>query len=116
MTRNHPNVANWITFVSPCPRPNNANVLLLIWTYVLKHDGTKKARGVCNGSHNQFGFVTLVPTYATDLEQSGARTFWDLSALLKYIVIGADVTNAYAEAPPPKFPLYVTSDESFSEW
>lgn len=30
--------------------------------------------------------------------------------------MGADVTNAFAEVPPPKAPLYLFIDEAFREW
>ena len=65
-------------FGEPCPRPYKSNILPLIWTYVIKHDGTKKARCVCNGSPRQKGTVTLGNTYTASLEQSGSRLFWSL--------------------------------------
>ena len=33
-----------------------------------------------------------------------------------YKVYGADVRNAFAEAPPPVAPLYITVDEQYREW
>ena len=104
------------TFDHPEPRPHNANVLNLLWTYLIKADGTKKARCVCNGSPKAKGTVTLGHTFAACLEQPGARTFWASAALLDLIVIGADASNAFAEAPPPKAPLYVVVDQQFREW
>ena len=62
------------------------------------------------------GSVILAHTYVTVLEQPIARTFWALSALYNHVAYGADATNAFAEAPPPKAPLYVTVDEPFREW
>ena len=32
------------------------------------------------------------------------------------IVLGADASNAFAEAPPPKAPLYVEIDQQYREW
>lgn len=32
------------------------------------------------------------------------------------LVIGADASNAFAEAPPPKTSLYVIIDQQFREW
>jgi hypothetical protein len=32
------------------------------------------------------------------------------------VAIGADVSNAFAEAPPPKAPLYLYIDNTFREW
>ena len=103
-------------FSTPIPRPPNCNVLPLIWTYTIKPNGVKKARCVCNGSPRQKGTVTLDHTYAAALEQSGARLFWSLASVTNSVVIGADATNAFAEAPAPKAPLYVTIDEPFRHW
>ena len=68
-------------FGTPCAKPSKCNLLPLLWTYVVKPDGTKKARCVCNGSPRQKGTVTLGNTYAASLEQSGSRLFWALAAL-----------------------------------
>ena len=104
------------TFGKPQPRPAGANVLDVLWTYLTKDDGTKKARCVCNGAKNRRGTVTLAETYAASLDQTSAKIFWAASAILNFIQIGADATNAFAEAPPPKAPLYVTIDEPYREW
>jgi len=32
------------------------------------------------------------------------------------IAVGADVSNAFAEAPPPQAPLYMYIDEAFRDW
>ena len=77
---------------------------------------TKKARCVCNGSPRFRGTVTLAETYASALEQTGGRCFWAASAINNYIVLGADASNAFADAPPPKAPLYVTIDQPYREW
>ena len=104
------------TFGKPIPRPLNANILNLLWTYMIKTDTTKKARCVCNGNPKRKGSITLAHTFAACLEQPGARTFWALSAIKSLIVMGADASNAFAEAPPPKAPLYVVVDEPFRDW
>ena len=62
------------------------------------------------------GTVTLAETYASSLEQTGARIFWATTALNNFISIGADAANAFAEAPPPVAPLYVLIDEPFRNW
>ena len=104
------------TFGPPIPRPPNANILNLLWTYLVKSDGTKKARCVCNGSPRSKGTVTLGHTFAACLEQPGARVFWASAALLGMVVIGADASNAFAEAPPQKAPLYVVVYHQYREW
>ena len=103
-------------FGEPCRPPRECNILPLIWTYLRKLCGTKKARCVCNGSPRMKGSVSLSHTYAAALEQPGARTFWALTALHNYNVYGADATNAFAEAPPPSTPLYVTIDRQYRDW
>ena len=102
-------------FGDPIRKPLQCNILPLIWTYLIKSDGTKKARCVCNGSPSRRGSVTLAHTYAAALDQSGART-WAITAIHNYTAFGADATNAFAEAPPPTAPLYVTIDAPFRSW
>lgn len=104
------------TFGSPCQLPPGANLLPLLWTYLIKDCGTKKARCVCNGSSKMKGTVTLGDTYAGSLEQTGSRIFWSATALYNFITIGADASNAFAEAPAPKAPLYVKIDKPYHEW
>ena len=105
------------TFGPPCELPPGANVLNLLWTYRFKeHENRRKARCVCNGAKNRRGCVTMAETFASSLEQTGSRIFWATSAMNNYIVVGADASNAFAEAPPPKAPLYVYIDTQFREW
>ena len=104
------------TFGKPCPLPPGANCLPLLWTYLKKDDGRSKARLVCNGAPSKKGSVTLGQTYAAALEQSGNRIFWAAAAARNMVVYGADASNAFAEAPPPKAPLYVRIDQPFREW
>ena len=101
-------------FREPQPLPQGAN--LLLWTYLIKPDGTKKAQCVCNGNPNIQGSATLNHTYTTALDQAGARIFWALAALHDHVVVGADTTNAFAEAPVPKLLLNVTIDALFQYW
>ena len=103
-------------FQTPVPRPKGANILNLLWAYKIKDDGTFKARCVCNGNPRRKGTVTLDHTYAACLEQPGARIFWALAAVEGLIVVGADASNAFAEAPAPKAPLFVEVDDQYREW
>ena len=106
------------TFGTPCPLPFGANCLSLLWTYIIKQDEskTKKARCVCNGRPNNPGTVTWGYTYAKALDHVGHRIFWAAVAEKNFIVRGCDASNAFAEAPPPKHPLYVRIDRPFREW
>ena len=104
------------TLGKPTKLPPGANLLPLLWTYLIKDDGTKKARCVCNGSPRMRGSVTLANTYAGSLEQTGGRIFWALTAMFNFITIGADASNAFAEAPAPKAPLFVSIDQPYRDW
>ena len=104
------------TFGKPQQLPKGANLLRLLWVYVLKDDGTRKARCVCNGAPNMAGSVTLAQTYAAALDQTGARLFWAKSALDNFIILGADASNAFAEAPAPVAPLFVRVDKQYRDW
>ena len=88
----------------------------LCWVYLIKTCGTKKARCVCNGSPRFRGTVTLAETYASALDQVGHRIFWAAVSINNYIVLGSDASNAFAEAPPPKAPLYVRIDDNYKRW
>ena len=105
-------------FGEPGPLPTNGeyNVLPMIWSYLVKTCGRKKARCVANGAPHLKGSVTLANTYAACLEQTGARILWSLSALHNRKVYGADASNAFAEAPPQKAPLYLRIDAAYREW
>ena len=87
------------TFGDPQPLPRGENLL--------DGNNTKKARCVCNGSPCFHGTVTLAEKYASVLDQTGAKMFWARVAINNYVVLGADASNAFAEATPPKDPLFV---------
>ena len=53
----------------PFPKGEHNNILPMIWNYLLKNDGTKKARCVADGSPRQKGSITLANTYAACLKQ-----------------------------------------------
>ena len=103
-------------FDTPEPKPRGVNLLSLLWCYLIKDCGRKKARCVCNGSKHMRGTVTLAETYAASLDQTASRLFWAATAINNFITIGADAANAFAEAPPPVAPLYVYVDAQYREW
>ena len=103
-------------FDNPEPRPRGVNLLNMLWCYLVKDDGRKKARCVCNGSKRMQGTVTLAETYAASLDQTASRVFWAATAINNFVTVGADAANAFAEAPPPVAPLYVYVDEQYREW
>ena len=105
-------------FSKPTKLPNEhgLNVLAMIWVYLIKTCGRKKARCVANGNPRQKGSITLANTYAACLEQAGARIFWATCALRNKLVFGSDMSNAFAEAPAPKAPLYLKVDVAYKNW
>ena len=106
-------------FGTPGPLPTDSSdfsVLPMIWVYLIKTDGRKKARCVANGAPHLKGTITLAATYAACLDQAACRLFWAIAAIKNKKVFGADAQNAFAEAPPPKSPLYLKTDEAFRNW
>jgi len=92
-------------FSEPQPLPQNPSALHMLWTYILKVCGTKKARMVCNGNPRQKETIVLGHTYASSFDAASERLFWTIAAKEGMVAIGANVSNAFAEAPPPKEPL-----------
>lgn len=83
---------------------------------MVKTDGTKKAHGVCNGS-SQGGTVRVLDhTYASCVEQTGSCLFYSICAQENLCVFGANASNAFAEAFPPKQGFYVWVDNVFQHW
>ena len=103
-------------FGDPCELPTGANVLDLLWTYLVKTDGTKKVRCVCNGQPKFKGTVIFCHTFAKMLDHIGSRIFWGTVASKNCIVRGADASNVFTEAKAPDIPLYVTVDTQYREW
>jgi len=102
-------------FSEPMPAPANSNIHHMLWRYVLKMCGTRKARMVCDGSPRQ-GTITLGHTFANSLDAPSERLFWALVGKKGLVAYGADVSNAFAEAPPPAAPLFMRIDEAYRDW
>ena len=89
----------------------------LVWTYAIKTvDGRKKARCVCDGSSRSGSVQILDETYANCIDQTSARLFYAIAAAENLMIFGSDVSNAFAEAPPPKQGFYFRPDKAFHEW
>jgi hypothetical protein len=58
----------------------------------------------------------LDETYANCVDQTSSRLFYAISAGENLLVFGADVSNAFAEAPPPKQGFYLQPDKAFHDW
>jgi hypothetical protein len=79
-------------------------------------DLRKKARCVVDGSKRARMNTRVGHTFAHSLATNGERIFWALAAQLGLIVIGADVSNAFAEAPATNEDIFIVPDTVFHDW
>jgi hypothetical protein len=92
-------------------------VFNLVWTYAVKEvDGRKKARCTCDGSTRGGQVHVLDFTYANSPDHTCPRILYALAAGENLLIFGADVSNAFAEAPPPKQGFYIRPDPAFHAW
>ena len=104
-------------FGNPVTTKYGDAIFHLVWTYNIKAvDGRKKARCVCDGSTRSGKVLVLAETYANCVEQTSSRLFYAIAAAENLLVFGADVSNAFAEAPSPKQPFFIRPDRAFHEW
>eukprot|EP00957_Ditylum_brightwellii_P032537 2465371-Ditylum_brightwellii.AAC.1 len=100
----------------PILPPKNTTILCSIWTYVVKHDGRKKACNCCNGSVLKKKGNDYANTYSTYANQVGIRLFTSIVAIKNLLILGADETNAYAQSPPPSTPTFMRIDDQYDDW
>jgi hypothetical protein len=104
-------------FGDPMAAKDDDAIFHLVWTYVIKAlDGRKKARCVCDGSTRSGSVQVLNKTYANCVDRTSSQLFYAVAAAENLLVFGADVSNAFAEAPPPKQGFYICPDKAFNEW
>jgi hypothetical protein len=96
-------------FGDPVVAADNAALFHLVWTYVNKAlDGRKKARCVCDGGSTRLGSAQVLDeTYTNCVNQTSSRLFYAIAEADNLLVFGADVSNAFAEAPIPKGVSYM---------
>jgi hypothetical protein len=102
-------------FGSPMQPPKGVNIHHMLWKYMIKMCGTRKARMVCDGAPRG-GTIQLGYTFANSVDAGSERLSWAIAAKKGLQVFGADCSNAFAEAPPPQYPLYMWVDEAYKEW
>ena len=104
-------------FGTPLLVDDDAAVFHTVWTYGIKAlDDRKKARMVCDGSLRAGQAHVLDETYANCVDQTSSRMFYAIAAAENLLIYGADVSNAFAEAPPPKQGFYIYPDRAFNDW
>jgi hypothetical protein len=92
-------------------------VFFLVWMYGVKAlDGCKKAHCVCDSSLRSGSVKVLDETYADCIDQTSSCLFYVVLAGENLLVFGADVSNVFAKAPPPKQGFYFRPDKAFREW
>ena len=104
-------------FGTPTLVQDRSQVFHLVWTYNIKDlDNRKKARCACDGS-TRGGKVRLLDyTYANCVDHTASRMFYAISAAENLLIFGADVCNAFSEAPAPKQGFYIQPDRAFCDW
>ena len=104
-------------FGEPVPAKDKDAIFNLVWTYVVKElDKRKKARCTCDGSTRGGQVRVLDYTYANCVDQTSSRIFYAVAAAENLLVYGADVANAFGEAPSPKQGFYIRPDKAFIDW
>jgi hypothetical protein len=104
-------------FGTPVVATDKLAIFHLVWTYVIKElDGCKMAHCVCNGFPQSGQVRILDHTYANCVNQTGSHLFDAISAAKNMLIYGANASNAFAEAPPPKQGLYIYPDRAFKDW
>jgi hypothetical protein len=104
-------------FGAPTAVDSDAAVFSMVWTYTIKAiDGQYKACCTCDGSPRSGQARILYKTYANCVDQTGVRIFYSIAAAENLLIFGADVSNAFAEAPPPKQGFYIIPDKAFLDW
>jgi hypothetical protein len=58
----------------------------------------------------------LDETYANYVIQTSSQLFYGIAASENLLIFGANVSNAFAGAPPPKQGFYIHSDQACHDW
>ena len=104
-------------FGEPVTMSHEDTIFHLVWTYAIKAvDGHKKARCVCDGSTCSGMVCILAETYANCVDQTSSHLFYAIFAAKNMFIFSADVSNAFAQARPPKQGFFICSNMAFHEW
>jgi hypothetical protein len=104
-------------FGLPVYKSEGGAIFHLVWNYNIKAvNGRKKARCVCDGSTCLGQVLVLAKAYANCIEQTSACLFYAVASAKNLLIFGADILNAFAEAPPPKQPFFIRLDAAFCKW
>ncbi len=95
-------------------------IFRLVWTYAKKLAGDvkvrRKSRAAIDGSPRAGQAEIIGPTFANCADQTASRLFYAITAAENNLLFGADVSNAFAEAPGPDKNFYIKPDQAFHNW
>ena len=98
-------------FGDPVAVEEDDAIIHLVWTYAIQAlDRRKEAQCVCNGSTRSGSIQVLDETYANCVDQTSSRLFYAIAAAKNLLIFGANVSNAFTKAPPPKQGFYMQPD------
>jgi hypothetical protein len=101
-------------FGTPKPFSNDNAVFPLVWTYNIKAvDGQKKTQCTCDGSPRTGRACVPDETYANCVDQTSSQLVYAIAAAENLLIFGADVSNAFAEASPPKQGFFICPNRAF---
>lgn len=104
-------------FIDPVFFSNGNAVFHLVWTYAIKEvGGHKKAQCTCDRSTCSGQVWVLDYSYANSTNHTCSHLFYAIAAAEKSILFGEDVSNAFAEAPPPKQGFFIHPDIPLKTW
>ena len=104
-------------FGPPVDPPRHATVLRPQWNSRIKSNGTRRSCLCADGSKRAAPHLYHgTDTFASSLEQPMWRLFVALCAGLGLTIYGGDVTDAYAHAPGPTKPTFMSWDDAKAEW
>ncbi len=104
-------------FGQPVAATKDDAIFHLVWTYAIKAvNGREKAYCVCDSSTRSGMVRVLAETYANCVDQTSAHLFYAVAAAENLLVYGANMSNAFAEAPSPKQGFYIHPNRAFNDW
>ena len=105
-------------FGTPVQIKDNMAVFHSEWTYAIKAlDSWNKLWWACDGSPRSGQARILDETYANCVNQTSSRLFFAVTVAENLIIVDAAISNAFAEAPPPKQGFYIHPDsKAFRDW
>ncbi len=104
-------------FGNPVEVEENATIFYLVWTYVIKVlDSQKKVWCVCNWSLRSGSVQVLDKIHVNCVDQTSSCLFYAIAAAENLLIFCANVSYAFAKAPPPKQGFYICPNRAFNDW